>query len=334
MKRDDDLPIDPLPEATWRRIEDSVLAELEAGPRAEVRAGPRASFSRGMALAIAALVALQIAGLVAFLSSDGVDGGRLASTRFATEGEASETLLGDVSVRLEPRSAMLVVENGAHQAVVVLERGAAHFSVPSRRERTAFVVQAGDVRVEVVGTKFRVACVGHSARVDAYEGSVRVTAHGDSRLLARGQSWQAREQAPAVMQEPRPDPSNDREKEAPHTDADRASPARSPADAPHEEEPRVRFERAGTLEASDPRRALALYHSLARLRGAWGENAQYAEARLTLELGARAPAERLLRAYLRKHPKAQNAADARALLEEFAASTRRRAHGATEAQAR
>ena len=103
---------------------------------------------------------------------------QLASTRFVAEHEPSDTMLGDVSIHLDPATTLLVVENAAHSSLCVLKRGTARFSVPHRGERPAFVVQGGDVRVEVVGTQFRVERSGGSSRVDAYEGTVRVTARG------------------------------------------------------------------------------------------------------------------------------------------------------------
>jgi hypothetical protein len=172
----------------------------------------------------------------------------------------------------------------------VLERGAARFSVPPRERRPAFVVQAGDVRVEVVGTRFRVERVQGSANVQAYEGVVRVTAGGRSTLLRHGDRWPLPSAAPP-MPEPVPEPVPDR------------SPAAS-----------KRFEQAALLEASDPELALRLYRDLSAEGGRWGENALYAMGRLEMERGRRAAASRILRSYLARHPQGANASDARALL--------------------
>ena len=77
----------------------------------------------------------------------------------------------------------------------------------------------------------------------------------------------------------------------------------------------MRFEQATSREASDPSAALRIYRGLAREDGPWAENALYAQARLELELGHRANAQRLLHSYLDCHPAGANASDARSLFE-------------------
>ncbi len=189
MKRADELPVEPLSDAAWQRIERGVFEELNRAPRLETaHVRPR---RRRIVMLLAGAAALQIAAAFAFfwIRVPGGDPATLASTRLVTDQQASEALLGDVSVQVEPASALVVVENARAGSLVVLERGAARFSVPPREHRPAFVVQAGEVRVEVVGTRFRVEREAGSARVEAYEGTVRVVAHGRVELLHRGASW-------------------------------------------------------------------------------------------------------------------------------------------------
>jgi hypothetical protein len=320
MRRDEELPIEPLSDAAWQRIERNVYAELDAdaGDRASAGAEPR--WPRWAVVAMACVVGLQLALGAAFLwmRGEGSKSQALASTRLTTGKEPSKTLLGDVWVQLEPESALVVVENGARSSLLMLERGAARFSVPHRGERAPFVVQAGDARVEVVGTRFRVERAGGTARVDTYEGTVRVTAQGRTLLVARGQHW-AGEDAPA----PEATPQQVAVQPAPPASArapDIAEPTtnaieRNAQDAPaRAERQRRRFEQAAAHEASDPERALRIYRGLAAEQGAWAANALYAMGRLEMDRGHAQTARRLLQRYIDEYPNGANAADARALV--------------------
>jgi hypothetical protein len=317
MKRDDELPIDPLPEASWNRIERGVFDELDAGP-SESLPPRRIAFPRWAAVALAAAAAVQLAVGATYLLRHEPAAEPLASTRFESGAQASDALIGDVSVQLEPETALWVVESATRSSLVVLERGTARFSVPHRRERPAFVVQAGDARVEVVGTRFRVQRVGGSAEVETYEGVVRVIAAGRALQLARGQRWSgAAPAAPAASSAPAPAPTTTAAVAEAATEQLAASePEVTPtrADGTARSGQRARFEHATALEASAPREALRAYRTLSEERGPWAQNALYALARLELELGRRARARTLLQRYLEQHPEGANAADARALL--------------------
>jgi TolA-binding protein len=213
-------------------------------------------------------------------------------------------------VRLEPSSAIVVVENAARHSLVVLERGAARFSLPHRSGRPAFVVQAGDARVEVVGTRFRVARVGGSAEVETYEGTVRLIAHGETRLLGRGQRWSGAAKPVAAETLPAQPPAA----------ANAGEPAGAAAARPAAEsvlgrpDLQRRFEQAARREKREPQQALRIYRSLAKEQRPWAQNALYASARLQVELGERARARAALQRYLQLYPDGANAADARALL--------------------
>jgi hypothetical protein len=342
MKPSDEMPIEPLSEATWNRIEKAVFDELD--DRIPAARPARERTLRWPLIALGAVVAIQaaVALLFLFAKSDSRDSGRagLDSARFVTGKEPNETLLGDVAIGLEPESALVVVKNAAAGSLVVLERGAARFSVPPREQRPAFVVQAGEVRVEVVGTRFLVERIGGSARVEAYEGKVRVVARGQSNLLQRGERWP--ESAPTnTATEMKPQAADryalgvgqahivDRAAQEHVVDGAAQPPVVGRAAQPHvvdrAAQPQVvapdrgeRFERAALLEASDPRQALRIYRRLAAEGGRWGENALYAMGRLEMERGQRANAARLLRTYLDRHPHGANASDARALVERLA----------------
>lgn len=316
MKIRDHHPIDPLPEKSWDRIKEGVFAELDADAGASVRP-PRARRRWVPALVLAAA---SVAAAATWLLVDArpPEDGALSSTRIVTSDDATETSLEDIAIHVEPRTALVVVDDDAAGSLVVLEHGAAVFAVPPREARPPFIVQSGEVRVEVVGTRYRVERVGGSARVETYEGTVRVVAGGRASLVHAGEQWPslpADEPARAALAD------ND---DAPgaENDAPDEAPARAPGDAldaehrpaPAPDARQLDFERAASFEASDPEEAMRRYGALARGRDSWAQNALYALARLELERGDRTSAERRLRRYLERFPNGVNAEDARALL--------------------
>lgn len=83
--------------------------------------------------------------------------------------------LGDGSIIRPAKGAWVVVKEVASDHVRVdLAGGEARFEISHHPERT-FVIEAGPVRVVVVGTLFSVARVGEKARVRVIEGHVRVS---------------------------------------------------------------------------------------------------------------------------------------------------------------
>jgi hypothetical protein len=316
MKRDEKFPIEHLSDEAWLRIEQR-LFDPAVGQLRGLAPAPRPTSSTGRWLVLAAAALLLVAGLGARSLWRGE--ATHASRRLVAGELAVESLLGDATVRLEPGGVAQLHERAGDGARVVLERGAARFAVPPRKARPRFIVQAGEVRVEVVGTRFRVSRQGERVNVSDDEGKVRVVAFGKSVLLQPGMSWSyppatSASSAPHVStaaqparapSAPDPDPRA--------TSAAPAAPLRR-TKAPAEPDVRARFEQAARLEASDPERALEGYRSLAQGTGAWAETALYAEGRLLLERGQRARAVPLLRGYLRKYPRGGNAADVRSLL--------------------
>jgi hypothetical protein len=317
----DQHPIDPLPEPAWDRIRRNVLEELDsaAAHGEPLRLPqPRRRAAIAMALTAAASAALALAGAW-LLRPAPVERPGLSSTRIATGASGIEANLGDVPIHVERRSALVAVQDARASWLVVLERGAAVFSVPPRAGRPEFVVDSGNVRVEVVGTRFRVERVGASARVDTYEGTVRVVAGGRAVLLGKGQRWpqpSAPHAAPANVPVPAV-------QESPASPEGSALPAERHSPPAGQDAARRAFERAASLEASAPDAALRIYQRLEQEGSPWAANALYARARLQLERGDRAAAAGALRRYLDRFPHGPNAADARTLLARLTtASTR------------
>lgn len=225
-----------------------------------------------------------------------------ATTRIMTTAAPTQTAIGEAEVTLAAHSALSFSGSDATGWLLRLERGQVDCHVAPRHGRPAFIVQGGETRVSVVGTRFSVRREGDAARVVVSEGHVRVASGELTLMLGPGEQWPA--PAPRV-----------------ETNARRRAPAsrsaRSTASAASHNAGRDRFERAARLEASDPNAALALYAELAQSRGPWSANALYAQARLEFERGAFAKAEPLLSSYLRRHPNGVNVGDVRKILGEI-----------------
>ena len=304
MRRAPHLPVEPLSDARWKRVEAALFQELDDQTQAVASPGPWRTPRWGVGLA-AVLVVLQVAALLLLLLRNDNSPPELSGVRFESQEQESVQMLGDVELALEPRSALVAVADRAGGSLCVLEHGAVRFAVPHRGGRAPFVIQAGAVRVEVVGTRFRVERGEAGTRVTTYEGLVRVIEGDREALVGRGQTWPTRQ----------PDTNGPEGRTGPGT-PDR-TPAQSalPTPATQGALQQAQFERATALEAGNPEQALRMYRALATGEGAWSQNALYAEGRLQLELARRAEARRILQDYVRRYPQGANAEDARTLLQ-------------------
>jgi hypothetical protein len=96
-------------------------------------------------------------------------------------GPGTTVALDDGSVvEVDDDSEVSVVEQSDELVAVQLREGAADFSV-SKNPKRSFVVEAGAVKVRVIGTRFRVARTADAVRVDVDEGIVEVR-DGDSQV--------------------------------------------------------------------------------------------------------------------------------------------------------
>lgn len=330
MKPEHDLPIEPLSDAAFARVEAAVFAELDSHVPQSTPGARR--LPRRLTFALVAAIALPIGAVLALSWRDSIVPSRagapapaLLSTRIVANATSTDTVLGDVSIHLEPGASLVAVRDGADGSLVLLERGVARFLVPPRGHRP-FKVQAADVAVEVVGTRFRVARHDNAVSVQTSEGVVRVTSGGRTTLLPAGTSFDSTPssaaQAPSTSPVPadeatRQDQGKHVETSSPSADAvptRAAPPPQQGSKSPSLVDPRERFEQASRLEASDSTTSLRIYASLAARGGRWSEPALYAQARLELELGHVERATTLLQRYLHDHPQGTNAGDVRLLL--------------------
>lgn len=320
--RPGELPVEPLPDVSWQRIERKLFVQLAAGPApAPQRSTRRRWLVAGGALAAAAAAALS------FVALAGEEGGgdrrpapARSPARIAT-GEAPSALsVGDVALEVAPHTALLADADRERGVLFVLERGQATFRVAPVGARPPVVVQAGDVRVEVIGTAFAVSRQGDSARVAVYEGVVSLVHAGERSRLGPGSVWPAAPSPPAedrpAADEPAPPPE---QPAAPP--AERRPPTdrtgRQPALAAPRASDKQRYQSAQALERTDPDRARTIYGQLASGGGVWAPMALYAHALLEERAGHRPAARKLLERYLTRYPDGLNAADARELLKEL-----------------
>lgn len=311
--------IPPLSDEAWLRIESNVYSELQRNGARVEPVQPRAKNWPLATLAAAAIVALGLAwnqnqpGPTAPLASTernpapapALHSGHVSSRYITTQWDPELLEFEDASIDIAPNSAVLAFSPTAPGPRLVLEKGTAYFKVDSQPQGRDFVVQAGNVRVRVIGTEFSVERVGAGARVDVTEGVVEVT-HGDEvhRLtagehLTEGLAF-AEGLGLAGFNEDAPSwDAVDSETAPPRTKT------RARANA------RLLFQKAATLESSSPKRAARLYRMASRGHGSWAANALYALAMLAFDEDQPTRAERYLEEYLRRFPKGVNAVDAR-----------------------
>jgi outer membrane protein assembly factor BamD (BamD/ComL family) len=227
---------------------------------------------------------------------------------------------------IEARSDTSVeVQHGSDgSTTLVVARGAIECDVEHRDHRPPFRVLAGDVTVEVVGTRFTVTRTPTS-RVDVARGTVRVTAPGGTWLVEAGETWPSITTASvdpprAIDPEPEPEPEPVPEAALPvapkkKTAVAAPSPSTTPAPAPtnaSEERDLARetYRIANKLEHSDPQKAVQLYRSIATNGKGMEAVALVSLAEVELRLGKAGDALDALDELERRFPNAANSEDA------------------------
>lgn len=317
--------IEPLSDTSWKRIERDLFSRLDRtpapAPEPRWRWKPVARWTAGLATAAlaAAAVLLLIAG------SDDDPSSPHVQPRVVTGDAPTELTVGRATLDIASHSS-LWVNASQKTTTIMLEQGTVTCTVPSRPADQPFIVTAGDVRVEVIGTQFSVSHHGESIGVAVTEGVVQVFHDGRLTSVKAGESWQSGSAQRAGTAPQKTETAGDAvsetashesEKEAhrpgpKHSERRKAKRQRTPALSLKD-----RYETAARLEASDPEAAIAIYRELSHERGSWAANALYARARLEAERDNLRTASRLLRRYLRRYPRGANAPDARTLLDKL-----------------
>jgi hypothetical protein len=313
--------VEPLSREAWERVERAVFDALDKPPaeregwRLRLPA-PWQLASLGFAVTLVVWVAVK--GLGTFGEGTTTAGGEGAvsearpsatvipeGTRIVTTTGPTQTNVGDAVLMISEHSVLRITGDEALGWQVRLHEGRVELFVPPRANRPDFLVESGDVRVRVIGTRFSVAQQAAATEVSVSEGTVRVE-RGQSQLavLGPGQMWSSRK-VEDVPKRPVRNAARAVGSSKP-TATGRVPPATA----------RQRFEEAARLEPTNPDAALALYRGLAASGGAWAATALFAEARLELQEGRPERARGLLERYLRQYPDGANASDAKRLLAE------------------
>jgi FecR protein len=230
-----EVDVEPLADPRWTRIERGMFAKLDRP--ADGAESTRASRGRlwvggAFGLAVAAASAVLVLGRAP-------PGTRpRAPLRLVTTSSPSRFTIGESSLWIEPSSLVLVSGDDEHGVDVVLDRGTVTCEVAPRRGRPPFVVDAGEVQVQVVGTRFTVTRSAETS-VEVDHGVVEVATGGVVTVLHDGERWPAASTAPAGgapevpgSAEPSPGAPGGRPAAAAPRGSGRVDPAVAPVDAP------------------------------------------------------------------------------------------------------
>jgi hypothetical protein len=349
-------PVEPMPDIAWSRVERGLWSRLDAG---EAGASPASTERRPGAaarwwiiaapLAAAAILAV-VVGLRLLLPAPGEEPVRIVSPKVAASEklESSSVTFEDSHIELDADTALVTSHEGGHPHVL-LERGAAWFTVSPRKSRPEFVVRAGDAMVRVIGTRFRVARAGEQIAVEVGHGVVDVLFRGRVVAVATGQRWSSESPAsasvlaalpptpaPVAVGQPEPeidpvDPPPAHKPEPKRTTRPTArtggavaapEPAPGSASAESVDRERAEYERLAALEPKSPDKALNGYLALSKGTSRWAGVAMFAAGRLAADRH-HPDAEVLLDKYLKSYPKGANAVDAQRLLSRIKADRAR-----------
>ena len=309
----------PASDARRERIEGAVLAQVSA-LRAAERADAAVPSARRWWWSAAAACAVAAAAVVAWVMLRGGDERApveiAAPSRVVTPvGGTSRFTVGDAVIDAGSDTSVEVFARDADGGVtLVLARGSVDCDVAPRAGRAPCRVLAGDVTVEVVGTRFTVAR-RPAVRVDVARGKVRVAEHGNTWFVAEGESWPAGElaeekasglgpqasgsgsEAEAVELDPQPGP--------------KPPPKQHYADTSKEQVALI--DQAHALEDKDPNAALRMYREYERRfpNGAMAEDAAWEPVMILRSQHRDDEVRKEAAAYLRKYPQGTYAAIAK-----------------------
>jgi ferric-dicitrate binding protein FerR (iron transport regulator) len=352
------VEVEPPSDARWARIERDLFAKLDAAPAPVqlpvdalvddllARPAPRPQAWAAAAATLGAIAAT--VAMMAFLRSSSFAGHAADPVTLTTTDTAMAFVVGESELTMAPLSSVAVTGDDQRGMDVALEHGTVTCEVAPRHGRPPFRVDAGDVHVRVIGTRFTV--TRDPASVSVAHGVVEVTAAGQVTILHDGERWPALPAGDGANVPPgtasgaaaaasdaakakaarrahagtrhlgaaSPAADDGFDDDDPSSLDDPAAQASAPVAAPAiptASPAQQAFEAATHDERTHPGRAAAAYQELAAGATPWAPNALFALARLEADRGHRSEAADLLRSYLARYPSGLNAADARVLLQ-------------------
>lgn len=218
-------PVEPLSRPAWDRVEAGVFARLDRGEHLipSIDRSPAFMHTRRWALAgalaAAASVALwwqlgsgdELAAVAGQTEQVAPHPAAVArhEARIVTSDAPTETTLGESVLTLAAHSDVSVAGSDAEGWLVRLDAGRVDCEVAPRHGRPPFVVQGGETRVTVVGTRFRVARRGDESRVGVTQGHVQVDSGSTHVLLGPGENWPSSDIGNDIGNDIGSDPSSD-----------------------------------------------------------------------------------------------------------------------------
>ncbi|HEX7700281.1 MAG TPA: FecR domain-containing protein [Kofleriaceae bacterium] len=289
----------PAADSSRHRVEPRMFDRLDA-IRAAERAkdvAPDRSARRWPWIAVAAAITAAAA-ITIILATHGRESTRpSAPSLVVTPAGGSSRFTIDDAVIDAGSDTSVAVQSGDHGAVtLVLARGTIDCEVAPRNGRPFHVI-AGDVDVEVVGTRFAVTR-GTSVRVDVTHGRVRVRAPNGDWMVGAGERWPvaaAPTQTATVDPTPAPVVTEPETHEAPKRDAPTAHDL---------------FLAAQAREARDWAGAAKAYRATASGDDRWAALALYSLAELDASHDRATPALAALDEYRQRFPRGASAEDA------------------------
>jgi len=298
MNRDlDRIVVDvPAADSSRHRVEPRMFDRLDAirsAERAKDVAPDRSARRWPWIAGAAALTAA--ATIVLVLASHGPESARpSAPSLVVTPAGGSSRFTIDDAVIDAGSDTSVAVQSGEHGAVtLVLSRGTIDCEVAPRNGRPFHVV-AGDVDVEVVGTRFAVTR-GATVRVDVTHGRVHVRAPSGEWLVGAGERWPIAAPQTATVDPP----------VAPPVPAVAPEIHEAPKPSPHDQ-----FLAAQAREAHDWAGAAKAYRAVASGDDRWAALALYSLAELDAAHDRANAALAALEEYRRRFPRGASVEDA------------------------
>ena len=210
------------------------------------------------------LVAVAAAAILAFVVWDHDRAPAWSGTTLVAGGTSAAVALEDGSeIVAAPGARLERLSTSNDEVRVALRDGSATFEVARNPART-FVVEANDVEVRVIGTRFVVRReLGGVVEVRVERGAVDVVARGEILRLRAGESRRVEPVTEAAVEDTQE--TEETELEAERTRATRRRAERARADSRDVPDPREAFDAARTARREgSPREAAELYESFVR----------------------------------------------------------------------